>query len=162
MTAAVAVDVAGGQTGGAARLRSELYCYLARTGHEGVQIIGAPGGERWTLLRNAPYFFTDKEFLRCGSSLGSYSQRRAPVARLAARRSDVLVALTTNMAERIMRVLPSVRSGTEQNREIASPALFDFTIGDTTSLKHAITCALSTQVVPDLMPFDPDANFNWL
>jgi glycosyltransferase involved in cell wall biosynthesis len=40
MTAAVTVDVAGGQVGGAARFRIELSRYLARTEREDVRIIG--------------------------------------------------------------------------------------------------------------------------
>ena len=85
MTAAVVVDAAGAQMGGAARYLHELHGYLSRTGRSDVEVIGsqrrvtpgwlvrrelaggsrdrrvalnnvgfvAPGGQRWTLLRNA-------------------------------------------------------------------------------------------------------------
>ena len=41
MTAAVIVDAAGAQMGGAARYLAELRGYLARTGRGDVQVIGA-------------------------------------------------------------------------------------------------------------------------
>jgi glycosyltransferase involved in cell wall biosynthesis len=141
VTAAVTVDVAGGPTGGAARYRAELYRYLARSGRDDVQVIGAnrrvrpawllrrevpgsardrrvalnnvgfvtPGGERWTLLRNALHFLTEPEMSRLDSSLRSTTGRKAAVVRLAARRSDVLVTPSSAMAERVTGVLPSVR-----------------------------------------------------
>lgn len=40
MTASVIVDVAGGDMGGAARFRDEVYRYLERTGRQDVQIVG--------------------------------------------------------------------------------------------------------------------------
>ena len=93
MTAAVVVDAAGAQMGGAARCLHELHGYLGRTGRSDVQVIGsqrrvtpgwlvrwelaggsrdrrvalnnvgfvAPGGRRWTLLRNALHFLTEAE-----------------------------------------------------------------------------------------------------
>lgn len=53
MTAAVTVDAAGGQLGGAARYRDELCGYLARTGREDVEIIGARRriGPGWLVRR---------------------------------------------------------------------------------------------------------------
>jgi glycosyltransferase involved in cell wall biosynthesis len=70
----------------------------------------APGGERWTLLRNALHFLTEEEETRLDSSIRSANRRKAVTVRLAARRSDVLVAPSTAMAERVAQVLPSVRN----------------------------------------------------
>lgn len=69
-----------------------------------------PCGERWTLLRNALHFLTDDEESRLDPAIRGANHRKAATVRLAARRSDVLVAPSTNMAERVARVLPSVRS----------------------------------------------------
>ena len=44
MTAAVTVDAAGAQMGGAARYLEELRGYLVRTGREDIEIIGARRG----------------------------------------------------------------------------------------------------------------------
>src|ERR1035437_2891158 len=316
MTAAVTVDVAGAQMGGAARFSAEMHRYLRRTGRQDIHVIGAarcvdsawlvrrelarqsrgrrvalnnvsfvaPGSERWTLLRNALHFLTDDESARLDRSLRAATMRQAAVIRLAARRADVLVVPSTAMADRVPRILPSVRtrsvirpqpvsadavprlprdsailcpvlfapykqmtqrltellaaiedypdvsvrvrvtadhrdvapalacspriefvgqldqhelrqlwgrsraiyfptdlesfgypladargSGqpvvgreTEQNREIAGPALCGFVSGDITSLQHAIERALTTEPVPDPAPFDPDAYFHWL
>jgi glycosyltransferase involved in cell wall biosynthesis len=141
MTAAVTVDVAGGQAGGAARFREELDRYLSRARRDDVRVIGArravrldwllqreaggsarsrrvatnnvgfvrPGGERWTLLRNALHFLSDDEQARLDPVLRAASQRKARLVRLAARRADVLVAPSTAMAERVIRILPDVR-----------------------------------------------------
>jgi hypothetical protein len=51
---------------------------------------------------------------------------------------------------------------TEQNREIAGPALCAFTPGDVVSLQQATKIALTLEVQPDPAPFDPDAYFGWL
>ena len=142
MTAAVIVDIAGAQMGGAARLSAELHRYLARTGREDVLVIGAerrvgpawllrremsrtarvrrvalnnvgflaPGGERWTLLRNALHFLSDSETSGLDPSLRAATRREAAVVRMAARRSDVLVAPSTAMAERVTGISPSLRS----------------------------------------------------
>jgi glycosyltransferase involved in cell wall biosynthesis len=67
------------------------------------------GSERWTLLRNALHFLTDGEMSQLDPSVRAASRRAGAVVRLAARRSDVLVAPTTHMAERVTRVLPYVR-----------------------------------------------------
>jgi hypothetical protein len=136
----VAIDVAGGSGGGAARFRQELLRYLDRNARQDVRVIGtrhhlspawlaareaaaghgtrrialnnvgffAPGGERWTLLRNALYFLTDAEAARLDPSLRAMAARRATLVRCAARRSDVLVAPCTAMADRIAGVLPDV------------------------------------------------------
>jgi glycosyltransferase involved in cell wall biosynthesis len=143
MTGFVTIDVAGAQMGGAARFVAELRGYLARTGREDVQVIGAarrvdpawlirrelarpgarrrialnnvsfvaPGGERWTLLRNALHFLTDTEASsHLGSSLRASVRREATVVRLSARRADALVVPSTAMAERVTRILPGVRN----------------------------------------------------
>jgi glycosyltransferase involved in cell wall biosynthesis len=70
----------------------------------------APGGERWTLLRNALHFLTDDEAARLDPSVRTSVRREAAVVRLAARRADVLVAPSTAMAERVRRILPGARS----------------------------------------------------
>jgi hypothetical protein len=70
----------------------------------------APGGERWTLLANPLDFLTADERSNLHPSLRAGTRRRAPIVHLAARRSDVIVAPCTAMAERITRVLPSLQS----------------------------------------------------
>jgi hypothetical protein len=67
-----------------------------------------PGGERWTLLGNALHFLTEREQASLGRSLRSVTELQAPVVRMAARRSDVLVAPCSAMAERVCAVLPHV------------------------------------------------------
>jgi glycosyltransferase involved in cell wall biosynthesis len=140
VTAAVTVDAAGAQMGGAARYVDELRGYLARTGREDVEIIGSlrrvgpgwlwhrelssrarsrrvalnnvgfvtPGGQRWTLLRNALHFLTEGEEARLDPALRARVRRDAVVVHLAARRSDVIVAPSTAMAERIATVRPGL------------------------------------------------------
>jgi glycosyltransferase involved in cell wall biosynthesis len=70
----------------------------------------APGGEKWTLLRNALHFLGRDEESRLDPSLRGANSRRAATVRLAAKRSDVLVAPSTAMAERIALILPSVHN----------------------------------------------------
>ncbi len=142
MTAAVTVDAAGAQMGGAARYLEELRGYLVRTGREDVEIIGSrrrvgpgwllrrelssrarsrrvalnnvgfviPGGQRWTLLRNALHFLTEGEQARLHPALRASVRRDAVVVHLAARRSDVIVAPSTAMTERIATVRPDLSS----------------------------------------------------
>ena len=142
MTAAVTVDAAGAQMGGAARYLDELRSYLARTGREDVEIVGwrrrvepgwllrreltgrvrsrrvalnnvgfvAPGGQRWTLLRNALHFLTEGEKAQLAPALRASVRREAMVVHLAARRSDVIVAPSTAMTERIAMVRPELSS----------------------------------------------------
>jgi glycosyltransferase involved in cell wall biosynthesis len=69
----------------------------------------APGSERWTLLASPLDFLTEDEWSNLHPSLRAGTRRRAPVVHLAARRSDVIVAPCTAMAERITRVLPSLQ-----------------------------------------------------
>lgn len=69
----------------------------------------APGGERWTLLRNALHFLTEEETSRLEPSLIATVSRQATVVRLAVRRSDVVVVPCSSMAERVSAVIPSLR-----------------------------------------------------
>jgi glycosyltransferase involved in cell wall biosynthesis len=142
VTAAVTVDAAGGQMGGAARFLVELRGYLERTGREDVEIIGSrrrvrpgwlvrrelssqarsrrvalnnvgfitPGGPRWTLLRNPLHFLTEGEQARLDPDGRATIRRKAAVVHLAARRSDVIVAPSTAMTERIATVRPDLSS----------------------------------------------------
>jgi hypothetical protein len=242
-----------------------------------------PGSECWTLLRNALDFLTDEEWSKLHPSLRKETRLRAPIVRMAARRSDVLVVPSTDMANRVSRTLPGVANrvvvrhhpvsadsipktsrepvilcpiifypykhmidritewitavddidpsvrmlvtadnnelpdalarhpriepvgrlpqaklrllwgrsqaiyfptglesfgfplaearangqpviarDTAQNREIAGPALCGFTVGDVDSLRDAVERALTTKIVPDPAPFDPDTYFTWL
>ena len=70
----------------------------------------APGGQRWTLLRNALHFLTEAEQARLDPDVRASIRRNAAVVHLAARRSDVIVAPSTAMAERIATVRPDLRS----------------------------------------------------
>ncbi len=76
----------------------------------------APGGERWTLLRNALHFLTGSEASHLDPALRASVSREAAVVRLCARRADVLVVPSTAMAERVTRILPGVR-----NRVVVRP-----------------------------------------
>jgi glycosyltransferase involved in cell wall biosynthesis len=67
-----------------------------------------PGGERWTLLSNALHFLTGPEAAALDPGLRAAVSRQARVVYSAARRSDVLVAPCTAMAERIRVALPDV------------------------------------------------------
>ena len=317
MTAAVIVDAAGGQMGGAARYRHELLGYLARTGRADVQVIGSqrrltpgwlvrrelvggvhsrrvalnnvgfvtPRGRRWTLLRNALHFLTEAEEAALRpEALAASVCRDAVAVRLAAHRSDVIVVPSAVMAERVASVMPGLRGrmvvrahpvstdpaprlpreptiicpviferykqmtkwlsallqvvgeleddsvkvlvtaepaevpaaiayhprielvgrlphrklrelrtrsraiyfptdlesfgyplaearvngqpviacDTEQNREIAGPALCGYSQDDPDSLRRAVDAALTTEVPPDPGPFHPDRYFEWL
>ena len=70
----------------------------------------APGGQRWTLLRNALYFLTEGEQARLDPALRAKVRREAALVHLAARRSDVIVAPCTSMAERIATITPKLGS----------------------------------------------------
>jgi hypothetical protein len=67
-----------------------------------------PGGQRWTLLANALHFLGEAEAAQLDPSLRAMADRQALVVRHAARRSDVLIAPSTTMAERVTRILPDV------------------------------------------------------
>ncbi len=66
------------------------------------------------------------------------------------------------LAEARVRGLPVIGRDTTQNEEIAGPALCPFTPGDPDSLRRAVALALTTDVVPDPAPFDPDAYFDFI
>jgi glycosyltransferase involved in cell wall biosynthesis len=68
----------------------------------------APGGQRWTLLRNALYFLTEGEEARLDPGKRAKIRREAGLVQLAARRSDVIVVPCTAMAERIATIRPAL------------------------------------------------------
>lgn len=70
----------------------------------------APGGQRWTLLGSALHFLTEAEASDLDPSLRAAVRRQAAVVRLAALRSDVLVAPCTAMADRVIHAMPSAKS----------------------------------------------------
>ncbi len=138
VTTAVIIDAAGGQMGGAARFRAEIGDYLRRSPRDDVKVIGVrrqlnpawmvtreaargarrvalnnvgfltPGGERWTLLANALHFLAPGEAGALDPGLRAQAARQSVVVHRAARRSDVLIAPSTAMAERITAALPGV------------------------------------------------------
>jgi Glycosyl transferases group 1 len=67
-----------------------------------------PGGERWTLVANPLHFLSAAEMAAQIPTLRTAMSRQIPVVYRAARRSDVLVAPCTAMAERISSALPEV------------------------------------------------------
>jgi hypothetical protein len=67
-----------------------------------------PGGERWTLVANPLHFLTAAEMAGQVPALRAAMARQIPVVYRGARRSDVLVAPCTAMAERIKTALPDV------------------------------------------------------
>jgi hypothetical protein len=67
-----------------------------------------PGGERWTLIANALHFLTAPELTALDPRLRAAAARQAAIVHRAARRSDVVVAPCTAMAERITAALPDV------------------------------------------------------
>jgi glycosyltransferase involved in cell wall biosynthesis len=70
----------------------------------------APGGRRWTLLRNALHFLTDAEASQLPPALLKTVRREAAVVRLAARRADMLVVPSAAMAGRVNQVMPGAHS----------------------------------------------------
>ena len=74
----VTVDIAGAQIGGAARYARELHRYLARTGRQDVQVIGASRqvGPGWLLQREITERKTDRRIaVNNVSFVGSGGQR---------------------------------------------------------------------------------------
>lgn len=67
-----------------------------------------PGGQRWTLLRNALHFLTEREQATLDPALRVPVWRDAMMVRLAARHSDVLVVPSTAMTERIAAIRPDL------------------------------------------------------
>lgn len=66
------------------------------------------------------------------------------------------------LAEARVNGQPVIARDTDQNREIAGPALCGFIPGDDDTLRYAAQRALTTQLEPDPSPFDPAAYFSWL
>ena len=66
------------------------------------------------------------------------------------------------LAEARVSGQPVIARDSEQNREIAGPALCGFTPGDAGSLRDATQMALTKDVPPDPAPFAPDDYFSWL
>jgi glycosyltransferase involved in cell wall biosynthesis len=67
-----------------------------------------PGGARWTLVANPLHFLTGAEWDAQEQAVRTAMARQIPVVYRAARRSDVLIAPCTGMAERIKTALPDV------------------------------------------------------
>ncbi|MGH3870147.1 MAG: glycosyltransferase [Pseudonocardiaceae bacterium] len=68
-----------------------------------------PGGQRWTVLQNALHYLTESEKSEFGATVPRSVHAQAVVVRFGAKRSDVLIAPCTAMAERVITVLPEVR-----------------------------------------------------
>ena len=66
------------------------------------------------------------------------------------------------LAEARVNGQPVIARNTEQNREIAGPALCGFTLGDPDSLLQATQYALTANIPPQPAPFDPNTYFDWL
>ncbi|HEY0815772.1 MAG TPA: glycosyltransferase [Pseudonocardia sp.] len=69
----------------------------------------SPGGERVTVMQNALHYLTEAEATRLAAVIPRAMVAQAAVVRRCARRSDVLIAPCTAMAERVAAVLPEVR-----------------------------------------------------
>jgi hypothetical protein len=85
-----------------------------------------PGGERWTLLANALHFPQGTEPAELEPGLRAEIARQAGIVHHAARRSDVLVAPCTAMAERITAVLPGVADRVIVRMHPVSPAATEY------------------------------------
>ena len=69
----------------------------------------SPGGERWTILGNARGFWTMcRDTSAPYPSLHIVARKQALVVRLAAMRSDVLIAPCSEMANRIASAAPGI------------------------------------------------------
>ncbi|MGH3764954.1 MAG: glycosyltransferase [Pseudonocardiaceae bacterium] len=68
-----------------------------------------PGGERWTVLQNALHYLTESEKREFGATVPRSVHMQSVVVRFGAKRSDVLIAPCTAMAERVITVVPEVR-----------------------------------------------------
>jgi hypothetical protein len=66
------------------------------------------------------------------------------------------------LAEARANGMPVIALDTDQNREIAGPALRPFSQGDRSSLAEAVGAALTVPAAADPAPFDPDRYFEWL
>jgi glycosyltransferase involved in cell wall biosynthesis len=58
--------------------------------------------------------------------------------------------------------VPVIAVETPQNREVGGCALMGFQLSNVVSLAEAVQEALASTIVPDPLPFDPDAYFEWL
>jgi Glycosyl transferases group 1 len=81
-----------------------------------------PGGARWTLVANRLHFLTATEMAAQAPAIRASVSRQIPVVYGAARRSDVLVAPCTAMAERIKVMLPDVADRVVARLHPVSPA----------------------------------------
>jgi len=99
------------RVGAAWLLRRELNGW-ARSRRVALNNVGfvTPGGQRWTLLRNPLHFLTEGEQARLDPVLRASIRRDVVLVHLAARRSDVIVAPSTAMAERIATIRPDLSS----------------------------------------------------
>lgn len=70
----------------------------------------SPGGERWTVMQNALHYLTESEKHEFAATVPRSMHAQAAVVRFGAKRSDVLIAPCTAMAERVITVLPEVRN----------------------------------------------------
>lgn len=70
--------------------------------------ISPGGGQRWTVMQNALHYLTETESEELAAAVPRSTHTQAAVIRRLARRSDVLVAPCSAMAERVIRVLPEV------------------------------------------------------
>ncbi len=84
----------------------------------------SPGGERVTVMQNALHYLTEDEASQMASVIPRSMLAQAAVVRRCARRSDVLVAPCTAMAERVVSVLPEVRDRVEVRFHPIAPDSF--------------------------------------
>lgn len=89
-----------------------------------------PGAQRWTLLRNALHFLKDSEQAGLDTALRASVRRESAVVQLAARRSDVIIAPSTAMAERIATVRPELSSRVVVRPHPISPSAIQRSSGD--------------------------------
>ena len=94
-----------------------------------------PGGPRWVLLRNALHFLAETEEAELEPGLRRSVGREGMVVRLAVRRADVVVVPCTAMAERVLRILPGIRS-----RLVARPHPVSPTVMSLAERRSAILC----------------------
>jgi glycosyltransferase involved in cell wall biosynthesis len=136
----ITVDVAGGNTGGAARWRRELMKYLSTANHSITSIgenrqatpswivrreqlarnaslavatnnvsFGRAGEERRVLLRNALHFLHHDE-LHLLHRMPARFRMQVPIVRMLACRADEAIVPCSQMAERVIHHLPSLRN----------------------------------------------------
>jgi hypothetical protein len=106
----------------------------------------SPGGARWTLLRNPLDFLTAEERSKVNFSNRPQIWRRVPIVRLAARKADVIVTPSTAMAERVTRILPTLR-----NRIIVRPHPVSGDSVRRNQSDHAILCPVLFSPYKDMV-----------